>query len=213
MRKITFTFGKKRSYERYYEQYMNLIGMDNLEKSRSLIIEKIKRTAAKAGGDQSQREKERTIVETMKADIKGFENSLNREGDIAILIGVVTLIFTAIDIKAEGILNKLAMIIVIITGIIDVYMGYLIIVRKRNADKRGFLLSILEDWKRTIVAELAEPEEKLLADTCLDEEPEVEESKDVPDVPPEMKQRIYEGLYEILKDLYPEEFEDTDPEM
>lgn len=45
------------------------------------------------------------------------------------------------------------------------------------------------------------------------EEPEVEESKDVPDVPPEMKQRIYEGLYEILKDLYPEEFEDTDPEM
>ena len=80
----------------------------------------------------------------MKADIKGFENSLNREGDIAILIGVVTLIFTAIDIKAEGILNKLAMIIVIITGIIDVYMGYLIIVRKRNADKRGFLLSILE---------------------------------------------------------------------
>ena len=39
------------------------------------------------------------------------------------------------------------MIIVIITGIIDVYMGYLIIVRKRNADKRGFLLSILEDWK------------------------------------------------------------------
>ena len=90
MRKITFTFGKKRSYERYYEQYMNLIGMDNLEKSRSLIIEKIKRTAAKAGGDQSQREKERTIVETMKADIKGFENSLNREGDIAILIGVVT---------------------------------------------------------------------------------------------------------------------------
>ena len=57
MRKITFTFGKKRSYERYYEQYMNLIGMDNLEKSRSLIIEKIKRTAAKAGGDQSQREK------------------------------------------------------------------------------------------------------------------------------------------------------------
>ena len=48
MRKITFTFGKKRSYERYYEQYMNLIGMDNLEKSRSLIIEKIKRTAAKA---------------------------------------------------------------------------------------------------------------------------------------------------------------------
>ena len=23
----------------------------------------------------------------------------------------------------------------------------------------------------------------------------------------------YEGLYEILKDLYPEEFEDTDPEM
>lgn len=213
MRKITFTFGKKRSYERYYEQYMNLIGMDNLEKSRSLIIEKIKRTAAKAGGDQSQREKERTIVETMKADIKGFENSLNREGDIAILIGVVTLIFTAIDIKAEGILNKLAMIIVIITGIIDVYMGYLIIVRKRNADKRGFLLSILEDWKRTIVAELAEPEEKLLADTCLDEEPEVEESKDVPDVPTEMKQRIYEGLYEILKDLYPEEFEDTDPEM
>lgn len=147
MRKITFTFGKKRSYERYYEQYMNLIGMDNLEKSRSLIIEKIKRTAAKAGGDQSQREKERTIVETMKADIKGFENSLNREGDIAILIGVVTSIFTAIDIKAEGILNKLAMIIVIITGIIDVYMGYLIIVRKRNADKRGFLLSILEDWK------------------------------------------------------------------
>ena len=33
MRKITFTFGKKRSYERYYEQYMNLIGMDNLEKA------------------------------------------------------------------------------------------------------------------------------------------------------------------------------------
>ena len=70
----------------------------------------------------------------------------------------------------------------------------------------------MKHWKRTIVAELAEPEEKLLADTCLDEEPEVEESKDVPDVPPEMKQRIYEGLYEILKDLYPEEFEDTDPE-
>ena len=71
----------------------------------------------------------------------------------------------------------------------------------------------MKHWKRTIVAELSEPEEKLLADTCLDEEPEVEESKDVPDVPPEMKQRIYEGLYEILKDLYPEEFEDTDPEM
>lgn len=71
----------------------------------------------------------------------------------------------------------------------------------------------MKHWKRTIVAELAGPEEKLLADTCLEEEPEVEESKDVPDVPPEVKQRIYEGLYEILKDLYPEEFEDTDPEM
>ena len=89
MRKITFTFGKKRSYERYYEQYMNLIGMDNLEKSRSLIIEKIKRTASKADGNQSQWEKERTIVETMKAEIKGIENSLNRGSDIAILIATI----------------------------------------------------------------------------------------------------------------------------
>lgn len=71
----------------------------------------------------------------------------------------------------------------------------------------------MKHWKRAIAAEPAEPEEKLLADTYLEEESEVEECDGVPDVSPEVKQRIYEGLYEILKDLYPEEFEDIDPEM
>lgn len=71
----------------------------------------------------------------------------------------------------------------------------------------------MKHWKRDIAVEPAEPEEKLLADTYLEEESEVEECEGVPNVPPEVKQRIYEGLYEILKDLYPEESEDTDPEM
>lgn len=71
----------------------------------------------------------------------------------------------------------------------------------------------MKHWKRAIAVEPAEPEEKLLADTYLEEESEVEECEGVPAVPPEVKQRIYEGLYEILKDLYPEESEDTDPEM
>jgi len=71
----------------------------------------------------------------------------------------------------------------------------------------------MKHWKRTIAAEHARSEEKLLADIYLEEETEVEECEEVPDVPAEVKQRIYEGLYEILKDLYPEEFEDTDPEM
>lgn len=71
----------------------------------------------------------------------------------------------------------------------------------------------MKHWKRTIAAEPAGLEEKLLADIYLEEKYEVEECKDVPEVSPEVKQRIYEGLYEILKDMYPEEFEDTDPEM
>lgn len=151
MRKITFTFGKKRSYERYYEQYMNLIGMDNLEKSRSLIIEKIKRTAAKADGNQSQREKERTIIETMKADIKGIENSLNRGSDIAILIATIALIYSVLsifDIKITDISASMILVFVsILTVIVTFGLGGLIIFRQRKADERGFLLSILEDYE------------------------------------------------------------------
>lgn len=136
--KIIIRIGKKR----YFERYIKLIQKEYPEESRSMIINEIKKAAAKSGGNFSQQEKERTIIETLKADLKGNENTIARDAGLALIVSVISLVYNTFDIK---IAFKGCIAWIITFALFGAIIS--LIIRLSRAYKEGFLLSILEDWK------------------------------------------------------------------
>ena len=121
--KIIIRIGKKR----YFERYIKLIQKEYPEESRSMIINEIKKAA---------------IIETLKADLKGNENTIARDAGLALIVSVISLVYNTFDIK---IAFKGCIAWIITFALFGAIIS--LIIRLSRAYKEGFLLSILEDWK------------------------------------------------------------------